>query len=295
MASKLAKIDFHVHPYFEGYDALSIVEAMERNRIDVVGLAGFNRDIFDIVRWQFNDLSMQFKVESDSLAIRLTRGSEEGYILRVGEYESREGFHLLVFGKQRGIRAGEEIRRNIDSALSDSSLIAIDHPLVAPNYADINAEREDFLFNLCEQYSNKIALEWNGYCIPELREGINTALLPVRLAGRDIRFGDVNQQLEVFEERLEIEKINCPMIADSDLHARFPRDLEWIGTANIEARIDGTSGLSLQKSLKDRIFAHDYSLEEGYVSKTHFIFSYGLPVIMGRIGNRLRETIRPRG
>ena len=253
-----AKIDFHIHPHFNSYNAESIVEAMYARGIDIVGLAGYNRDIFDDIRKEFDKLQNPFKVTNDSLAIKVTNEDDkERYILNVGEYENKGGFHLLVFGNQKGIKQKEGLGKNIEAALSTDSFAVIDHPFVALNYSDISKENEDFLFGLCKDYNSKIALEWNGYSIPLLKKGIDKLFCStLRLIGENIRFSDTNKKLENFSGILKQNKINCPVIADTDLHARSKNDLDLIGTANIEidiADFEKESGKALQKSLKEKI------------------------------------------
>jgi hypothetical protein len=292
------KIDFHVHPHFENYTAKDVVDAMYKKDIGIVGLAGYNEDIFDSVRREFDKLEEPFKVASDSLAIKIRdEQNREKYILRITEYENKEGFHLLVFGNPKKIKPQNEVRKNIEAALSTDSFAVLDHPFVASNYSDIGREKEDFLFKLCKEYSNRIALEWNGYCIPFLRNSIDKlACLPLRLfMGKETRFGDVNKKLEAFEETLKENSINCPVIADSDLHARKKNDLCFIGTANIETFIEKRSGKALQQSLKKRIFSLEYNIKKGYVSITHFLLSYAFPVAISQISNDLKEKIRARG
>lgn len=294
------KIDFHVHPRFRSYNAKKVVEAMYARDIDIVGLAGYNKDIFDDTRKEFDKLRKPFKVTNDSLAIKIAdEGCGDKYILRIGEYENKGGFHLLVFGNQKGIKQNEELRKNIDAALSTDSFAVIDHPFVALNYADITKEKEDFLFKLCKDYNNKIALEWNGYSIPLLRKGIDKLFCsPLRLIGKNIKFSDTNKKLEDFSEILKQNKINCPIIADTDLHARNREDLYLIGTVNIEIDVkdfEKESGNSLQKSLKEKVFNLEYKINKDYVPCNHFIFSYLIPVGISQVSEGLNRKIRPRG
>jgi len=55
------------------------------------------------------------------------------------------------------------------------------------------------------------------------------------------------------------------------------------------------SGSVLQKSLKEKIFFHDYEINKGYVPISHFIISYAFPVLLGNLSKTLKERIRPRG
>lgn len=293
------KIDFYVHAsHFDSYTAEDIVRAMDTRKTDIIGLAGYNRDIFDDVRREFDKLKKPFHVKNDSLAIKITdEKNQDKYVLRIGEYENEEGFHLLVFGNQKKIKPKGEVRKNIDSALSTGSFTVLDHPPVAPNYSDITKEKEDFLSKLCGDYNNKIALEWNGYSIPKLRNVIDKIVCaPLRLIkGKDIRFSDTNKKLEDFEEILKKNSINCPIIADTDLHARKKKDLYLIGTANTEVEVRKSNGGDLRESLKEKIFNLDYEIKKGYVSVPHFIFSYAFPVAISQISEALKEKIRARG
>ncbi len=315
------KIDFHVHPHFKNYNSKAVVDAMSARKVDILGLAGYNKDTFDENRRIFDELEERYgekySVENDNLIIKIKDKSinKKYSILRVGEYNNKEGFHLLVFGNQKGIKEGSPIEENIEAALSTDSFVVLDHPFIAQHcaekrkggivdrtlsllldYADIDKKKEDFLFRVCEKYSGNIAIEWNGYPIPSLRNVIDKSLQPLRLLRiEEIRFEDINKKVESLEEKLRKGGKNCPLVADTDLHAPYKKDLLLIGTANIKADVDVESGSVLQKSLKEKIFFHDYEINKGYVPISHFIISYAFPVLLGNLSKTLKERIRPRG
>ncbi|MFH1248645.1 MAG: hypothetical protein V1660_00645 [archaeon] len=290
------KIDFHVHPYLEQYGAKDIVKAMQKRSIGATGLAGFNKDIFDNLRRRFETES-SIRSDSDSLMIETTdQAGNKLYFPRISEYQNKEGFHILVMGNQKDICQDAPIKKNIENALTNDSFVVIDHPFVALNYSDIQKNKSDYLFSLCKEYSGKIALEWNGYCIPILRNSIDKILCsPLRIMGRDIEFGDVNKKLEDFVSKTKGEGLNCPLIADTDLHARSASDLCLIGTSNINADVKSNSGKEFIDSIKQKIFSSDYSITKDYVQTSHFILSYGIPVMLGKINKRIGESMMPRG
>ena len=69
------KIDFHVHPHFKKYDARAVVDAMSARKVDILGLAGYNKDTFDENRRIFDELEERYgekySVENDNLIIKL--------------------------------------------------------------------------------------------------------------------------------------------------------------------------------------------------------------------------------
>lgn len=291
------KIDFHVHPYFENYDGEDVVRAMSKRNVGIAGLAGYNRDVFDFNRNILENLKFkQFKVESDYLAVRVKDSEGKGfYFPRIGEYENKEGFHLLVLGSQKRIRQKASLEENIAGALWEDSFPVIDHPFVDLGYYDISKEKEEILFDLCRKYSGKVALEWNGYCVPLLRGTLDLLVSPSAFFGNRMRFGNVNEKLENFSKMIENKGINCPVVPDTDLHARNKSDLMLIGTSCIDADIDVSSGRAIRDSVKLKVFSGDYELQKGYVPCPHFLLSYALPVTLGRISKKFYEKMLPRG
>ena len=296
------KIDFHVHPHFENYSSKALVDAISNNNIDVVGLAGYNEDRFDEYRREIEKLnSFGFlKVTSDDLAIKAEDeySKDKHYFPRIGEWETEEGFHMLVLGNQQNIKQKGKIVENIEKALESESLVVIDHSFVGHSgkglfnqYADISKEQEKILYSLCKKYDSKIALEWNGYNIPSFRKSIGFLSRPF-----GIEFSDINKKLEDFEIELQKEDINCPIIADSDVHARSAKDLDLIGKANIEMKDEIiASGKHLQTYLIKKIFNREYKSNKEYVPGSHFIFSYAIPAIAGSFSEKLKAKIKPRG
>lgn len=294
----MKKLDIHIHPYFREYGAEDLVRAMHTTKTNAAGLAGFNRDIFDEIRERFEKIDKRdFRVNSDRLVMKVEDNSKnEIYFPRTVEYKNKEGFHIIVVGGQKNLVEDALIKKNIEEALKQESLVIIDHPFVALTHQDIDKEKEEFLLKLCEEYSGRIALEWNGYCVPLLRNGIDKLFCaPLRIAGKNIKFSDVNKKLEDFVENIEKEGINCPIIADTDLHARSAKALGLIGKASIEADIKAESGRVFIDSLKEKVFLRDYKINKGYVDPFHFIFNYGIPVMLGKISKKAYESMKPRG
>jgi len=287
------KIDFHTHVHFENYNPEKLLEAMKRNNIRAAGLAGYNRDSYwdNILAFKKAGLNVEF----DDLLCKVKKDGDFFYFPRINEWENKDGFHLLVLGNQKGLSRGNCLEKNIEKALENECLPSIEHTFVNINYADISKKQEEIVLKICEKYNGKIAIGWNGYSIPCLKKAIDVIISPARLIGKDIRFSDTNAKLENFHKYLSYNKINCPIIADTDLHARYEKDLNLIGTSDTDILVRTDGGKGFRDSFKQELFSGGYTINKGYVPIKHFMVSYAIPWVLGNLSKEFHIKLRPRG
>lgn len=272
----IAKIDLHVHPFWENYGLEIIVETMEQKDTNVLGLVGYNTDIYPRLQNLSKNLRKGFRAHSDDSVIRIRHNNSEKYLLSVLESETIEDFHILSIGRN-GIKPRVSITEIIETSLEKGNLVLIDHPYAdnksLASHRDISKQKEEELVKICGGYSGKIALEWNSYCRPEFR------ILPGS--------GDVNQKVINLSEKLRKEDgHNVPVVADSDIHARNEVLLNDIGLTYIECDIATNSGDAIISSLKENIFANRHKNNFVYIPRKHLIFGYILPNLFKRTNSR---------
>jgi len=259
------KVELHLHPFFGSYGIDSVVDAMDDSGVSVLGLESLNSNIFPEVRKVAEKTGYKF-IGADDYAAVISKGNKDYYLLNAIELCTKDNFHLLIFGSDKAVpHKGTE--ETIDSALGDDALVVFDHPFVDNN--DLSKElgffKESFLKSLCIKYSGGLALEWNAYCKPWVRKF---------LGGRD-----VNKDVEDFSAKLKEGGYNLPVVPDSDVHARNKRLLGAMGSAFICSHLDCSSGKSLISSLRKNIFSGDYMSVKDYVSISHFVEAFGVPII----------------
>lgn len=271
------QIELHAHPYFENYSMYDLVEAVVNAGLDIVALERYNQSNYDDIRRYADELKKYgYRVDSDDRAIKLGMGSREIYILRATEVPTSDRFHVLTIGHDSFPYM--PMRRIIDQALERSCFVVWDHPFVNARYPMLPITREDDINRICQEYNNKIALEWNGYCL-------NQYWGMLRLFGLD-----ANRRVVEFSEKLRQNGYNIPVVTDTDLHARSEDALREIGRARIIADIDTTSGERIVESLRDSVFNGNYQNTFRTVSLRHFIFYFAIPLFSEMIfGLNLRS------
>ena len=290
-----AKIDLHVHPFFEQGNSLTdVVKAMQRTGIDIVGLERFNGQLFQQVCEQAQGLF--YPQIPDDAGVILGGGvlqSKENrvVIFNAREYDTRERIHLLTIGwSDSSATPDTEMRRVIDTALKHGALVILDHPFVDNEFTrtagHISDQKAQLLERICEEYIGEIAVEWNGYCVPWMRAALQPvvkALYAARIVPHDCTYHDVNKKAEEFVEQMRAKGYNIPLIADTDLHARNPGLLNAIGTAYVTATVEGERASEILASMKRAIFRGAYQNHEEYVSGLHLLRAFCLPVLFPAI------------
>lgn len=274
---KQKNIDLHVHPFLGRNSLKDVVEAMDERRLDVLGLESLDSSLYPYVVNEAKKICPQ--PIFDSSGVRLPTGK---YLLNAREYNTKERFHIITIGYSLDTaNKNTEIRKIIDKGLENNALIVLDHPFVdnvkTKTAGHISEEMEDSLEKLCKEYSGKITLEWNGYCIPWIRSVLKSGL---NALGFDIRYSDVNKKAEELSEKLRAEGYNVPVVADTDLHARNRRQLKEMGKARITAYIEGECGRDIVNSIKEKIFNRDYENVKEYVSSAHLLKSFCIPILI---------------
>jgi hypothetical protein len=97
----------------------------------------------------------------------------------------------------------------------------------------------------------------------------------LNLIGHRTKYYDVNAKAE----ELSL-KYGCPLIADTDLHARNRNLLHEMGTGRIIANVRGETPNEIFSSMKSSIFAGDYRNVCDYVSMKHLLRAYGVPLLL---------------
>lgn len=280
-----SEIELHTHPYFKAYGLEEIIQAMQKNKINVIALEYLDGAAFSDVKTEGDKLSKSNKgytVDSDSLAVRIEKDKKQFYILKAAELNTRDtdtgyNFHIITIGADTdNIKPYQPIRTMIDCALEQGAFVIFDHALVNKDNLTkkVSKGAEEEIIKICKEYSCQIALESNGYCIPWLGK---------LLLGRD-----VNEDIIKLSQELAYEGSNNPVIRDTDDHARNINALNAIGTGRIKSPIDLTSGRRIINSLNKNIFSGRYENTGKTVSVPHFVKYLAIPYIFRKFVERPR-------
>jgi hypothetical protein len=270
-------IELHVHPFLGRNSLIDVVKAMEDTGLDILALESLDGSLYPYVVEEAKKAYPQS--QNDSAGVRLPNGR---YLLNAREYNTSENFHVLTVGYSLDTANPQtEIRRVIDSGLENGALILLDHPFIdngkTKTAGHISEHMEQELEKLCKEYSGQVTLEWNGYCIPWMRQVLKYGLNTV---GFDIKYHDVNQRAEELSKSLSEEGYNVPVLADTDLHARTKRHLHHMGTARIVTDVQGDSGKEVVESMRQNIFDGNYENVRQYVSSLHLLEAFCVPILM---------------
>jgi hypothetical protein len=271
-----SNIELHLHPFLERNEIVEIVRAMDRKGLDILALESLDSSLYPCV---IKEAKNRYPTSQyDSAGVKLPHGK---YLLNAREYNTKENLHILTVGYSMDSATPQtEIRKIIDDGLENDALILLDHPFVdnrkTRTAGHISGELEQELEKLCREYSGQIALEWNGYCIPWIRQALKHGLNSV---GKGIKYHDVNKRAEELSAKLDSYGYNVPVVADTDLHARNKRLLHAIGTARIITYTEGESAVDIVKSIKKNVFAGDYQNVKKYVSSLHLLEAFCMPIL----------------
>ena len=272
----MADIELHVHPFLGNNSVSDVVEAMEDRGLNVLALEILDDTVYPFVQEQVGRVypgAMQ-----DAKGIRLPNGK---YLLNAIEYNTREGIHILTIGYSMDeANPQTEIRKIIENGLENNALVLLDHPFVdnigTRTAGHISDELEQELVGLCKEYSGSVALEWNGYCIPWMRQVLKHVL---NVAGKGMKYHDVNKKAEELSEKLKRDGFNVPVVADTDLHGRSKRMLKHMGTSRVITDIEGETPTEVVDSLRKNIFSGDYENVKKYVSSAHLLEAFCIPIL----------------
>ena len=276
MENKRSNIELHVHPFLDNYDMVDITRAMGMTNINILALLALNDSIYpkvaDEVRKHYPS------ARKNGCGIKLPTGK---CILNAREYSTRENFHILTIGYSfDSANHKTEIRKIIDNGLENKALVILDHPLVdngeTRTAGHISEEMTYDLERLCKEYSGQIALEWNAYCKPWIRKGLQIGM---NLTGHNVNYHDVNKEMEELHEKLKKEDYNLPIIADTDVHARDTKHLLAMGTSRIIMPVEGESAEEIVASMKKNIFNGNYENVKEYVDSLHILGAFCFPIL----------------
>lgn len=265
-----ADIEVHAHPNFRVYGIKRIIETMDKNGLDVVGLAYLDQTFSTKIN-SFDGMSDEYKITSkDVWVIERKRDQKSFYLFPSIELNTTDNFHVFLFGEDKPPKERLSVRKTIEYGLANNALVLLNHPFVNVNHMgrSVSKEKEADIEMICKQYSGHIALEWSGYCK-------NLYWNTTRLIGNK----NPNQQAFNLSEKLKKEGYTAPVIADTDLHASTPKALKAMGSVRMRMRrsdLDFSSRESLLESMKQHIFAGSYDNIGSTVSASHLIRFFAL-------------------
>ncbi len=266
-AKKEAQVELHMHPNFKAYGLEDIIQVMAENNLDMIALEYLNQPVFHEVQNYLPHLRNKgYIVETDSTVMRIKKEGNRFYILRAMELWTREDFHILTIGSDN-TKPYQSIRKMIDSAVPDS-LVIFDHPFIDNHkvYQAIGKTKERELNNICKEYHQNIALEWNGYCLDAFWQ------LKKILGGKHVNDEVIKLSSDLFKRGYDV-----PVVTDTDLHARSLHALKVVGTGRIRTELNLDSGRKIISSLKENIFSHRYENTYRTVSFAHFALYFAMP------------------
>ncbi|MCX6759607.1 MAG: hypothetical protein NT012_03540 [Candidatus Nealsonbacteria bacterium] len=267
------RIDLQFHPFKNSdYGLLDILRAMEEKDLDALGCLEYNwqRNVsLAVIRKMNKEVKKNYLVNDVNGNLFFTN-KETGRVLCLilGQEVAppNQEWHFLSIGALE-IRSWRRLEDIIEEILDKNGLVVFDHPFADPQrfFAGITKQKEEKLFLLCEKYKGKIALEWNGYCLPRLRK-----ILPF--------YSDVNKKTEELAKRLGI-----PVVPTTDLHAIDKDMLSVMGTCFIEIPFDGMYCEKILSVLKESIFSFNFEPHRDYVSFSHFFRAFAVPYIKSKM------------
>lgn len=270
-------IDLGVNAKMDDISSIVLKDAMEASDIDSVALL-----VDDEARFNFfleNTIYLYKDIDYDRKGLRF---SDDRYVFKGKESLTKEGICVATIGHCDNFDDDkEEVRSVIDRGLLNDALVIIKHPYV-DNYDKLSFEHisnamDADLKTLCREYSGKIAVEWNSYFRPDIRESFRKVF---NYLGNDIRYSDVNSRASELCDMLKSEGYNVPLIANSDLYARGNDAFYNMGISRISTDVDKGCPKDVLNSIKDNIFSGDYKNSMNYFSKFDVLTSFIIPKIL---------------
>ncbi len=212
------------------------------------------------------------------LTIRNERNEQESYILLGREHKTVDGGHLIVLGADLMESEEQNLESAIHEVLDKGGIPIISHPLVTGRFfRDMGNKGVKQLERIEERYGNRVAYDWNAYCIAWLRKTMGF--------GVGLFYGDVNARLEKY--------VNGRIVPTSDTHARNKKLLDGIGTASVtfdRKNLNFSSEDALYRSIKWSIEDGNYGLRKEYVSFTgHWLPAFGWPMVKSVVKKAVRR------
>jgi hypothetical protein len=291
-----ANVELHAHPgKMLDKHFLDIMSAIEKNKLDIVALSGMNESIYEKVCEQTYKsyvgdsddgfIPVPLIGHKDEAGIRIDDvNGKSRFLLNAREQDTHEGFHVLTIGYSMDtVSKYISIDTLIDASLKHDALVIISHPFVdtgnSKTAGHIGHDSHRELARISKKYAGQIALEWNGYCLPGVRNIIKFAVN--KMNKEDImQYHDVNKKVEEFSALLwTCHEQVVPVVTGTDLHARNVYSLNAIGTSRIIVDVEGDSASEIVHSMKENIFSNRYENTREYAGLMHWTFAYGLPLL----------------
>jgi hypothetical protein len=266
--------DLQVHPLGEKLKALDILKQMEENNLDLSVLLDFSwHNLVDLKRvMEVTDELKSFYnvnlVKENVYSFSNKKNGKKLFLILGSEVMPDDfSWHILSIGVT-SIKDKKSTESIIEEIIKKGGLAIIDHPYVdtSPDhkFKDIGPEKEKKLRLICLRFLGRIALEWNGMCIPWIRR-----LIPGCTDYVNTKSGALS------------EVSSIPLIPTTDLHAWNKRLLKAIGTSRVEISSKDFKEDNVISSLKEVIFKKRYSSKREYVGFFHFLEA-ALPWLKGK-------------
>ena len=266
------EIELHAHPIgLRKYGLESIVNIAEKNNLDIIALEDYNNYIFPELVTRAKELGKKYDVSFNEEVIKIS-STKDIYLLNALELMTKQRIHAITLGKS-------DFNENdsIHDVINKKNLTIIDHPFVNATNATraIDDETEKFVGDLSLKYNDKVAYEWNAYCISWIW---NLAL-----------GGDINKRMEK-----AAQAYNLPVVADTDLHGWSKGLMKDLGKSRIKiSRNDLDLNINyLIPSIEEAILKRKHENVKEYVSNLHFFNAFAVPIAKGMILDRLYPHAR---
>jgi len=259
----MTDIELHAHPIgLKKYGLENVFEIAKKNRLNAVALVGYNESIFPYVTSLAKDIK-NYGIEQGKNVLKMSKENYDLYLLNAVEFMTSDNIHIITL-ESNGYKEND----GIENIIKTDGLTIIDHPLVDATHPHRLAGDDTIkkLVRLCVNYKDKLAMEWNGYCIDWI--------------WKNFLGGDVNEKTEIFAYQYGI-----PIVASTDLHGWNKDLMNSLGKSRI--RIDSKDldfNLDcLIPSIKKAIKERKYQNFKEYVSFSHFAKAFGIPVVASKL------------
>ena len=299
--TEYAKIDLHVHPFFNNYSFSRLVDIAMEKDIKILGLEHYNNNIFPEICERATALK-EYKVEyinssrDQSSLMKISKDDKSIYFPKSTELTTKEKIHLLVIGNYGDLAPGDCLDKIIESSLEKDCLVILDHPFVdsEKTHRPITKQTIPYLEKVAKKYGNNIFIEKNGYCRDDIWNVLSKGhyITDAFTSKSNLKRGTSKRANQLAEDFAKEHGIS--VIADTDLHARSENSLKYLAESNIKIPkkdLNFTTISKLTKSMKESINSGNYRNNTNYPPIKHLFLEYFLPNVLARY----MPILRPRG
>jgi hypothetical protein len=269
----MADIELQAHPIgIKKYGLESIIKIAHQNSLDIIALLDYNSYIFPELITRALSLDKKYNVTFNEEVIKISDDKKDTYFLNGLELMTKEKIQIISLGK-----GNFKETDSIIDVIKQKKLTILDHPFVDATCATraVNDETNAFIEHLSSKYHDKIAYEWNAYCLAWIW---NLAL-----------GGDINKRMEK-----AAEKYNIPVVADDDLHGWKENLMQDLGKSRVRIN-DSDLDFNINyliPSIEDAILQKKHENIKKYVSNLHFFNAFAVPIGKALIMQKLYPAAR---